>query len=486
VQEAFRRHTVGQQKLKPPSEASQEQTPFDRLRADLSATRNTFEGDVAKQGVIGKTYDWLKGHAGASASSKSLFEREWSGVLNYDDSSTAIRKNLADTEQKLDRFSENPSATSLVQNLQDEIQTRSDGTVGLKADSLATRYDRSQSAGVNGIADAAVLALSCTKARAVSSILRAGLTGASVKIGLKALDGTYSTPLDDALSGGLIGVALHASRMGRTASDAFVTRMRNNGSISDLERLTGLAVGPRPISMFKSGMEFAPVGALSAISSSYISLRTDGLNRPKAFGHALEDAPNGAAQGFVLGALTGLIRVVRPEGSDSSAPPSLLFNDGDLARFARQAQDGESKMHTPPASPPSSADGENPGSVNDTFTPKPSPEKFSPLDRSVREMSEAEKLSAAKLETTSPAMLDDLSKVPIVDVQKAVASNGNTSSKTLSSLARNPDISVRKAVAGNLNIDSATLRRLVRDANLFVRDAASNTRDFIVLFELRH
>jgi hypothetical protein len=515
-------------KVEAPSPAVQDQALSERLRTDLLDTQNALESDVAKQGIIGKTYDWLKGHAGTSASSERPLLRAWSEVLNYDDSSTAIEKNLADTAQKLDRFSENPSAASLVQNLQGEIQARADGTAGLKADSMATRYDRSQSAGVNGIADAAVLALSFTKARAASSLLHAGLAGATTKMLLKAVDGAYSTPLDDALSGGLVGVSLHASRVGRSASDSLVTKMENNGFIGNFERRTGLASGP-PISMFKGGMEFAPVGALTAVSSSYTSFRADGLNRPNAFGQALEDAPNGAANGFVFGALAGLIRVVPPKGGDSpvppSTPPSSPLNEGGAARFARQAQEGESTMRTPPSSPPPSPGSEDLGdlawktpltdldkklpaspaqgiqvtsaggaeqkltvSVDDTITPMPSPEEFRPLDRYVSSMSEAEKLSAAKLKTTSPERLDDLSKVALIDVQKAIAGNIHTSELTLGKLAQHRLASIREVVAANPKTSSEILSSLAHDSDNFVRMAVANNSnsDLTTLRLLKH
>jgi hypothetical protein len=434
-----------------PSLATQDRELASRLQAELLDTRNALERDVAKQGFIGKTYDWLKGHAGTSADSTGWFKRGWSGVLNYDDSSAAIEKKFDDTAQKLDRYSENPSAPSLIQNFQSEVQNRSDGTVGLNADSMVTRYDRSQSAGVNGIADAAVLALSFTKARAVSSLLHAGLAGATTKMLLKAIDGGYSTPLDDALSGGLVGASLNASLVGRTAGDVVAAKMENNGLISSFERRTGLVSGT-PISMFKSGMQFAPVGALTAVSSSYTSFRADGENRPSAFAHALDDAPKGAAQGFALGTLAGLIKVVPREGSDSAVPPSA-----------------------PPESP--------------------APEEPSLQELIVQRMSAAEKLSAAKSRESWPSTLHHLSKVPITDVQMAVARNANTcdltlgdlaehpltsikklvaespktSSKTLHALAHSPDDSVRMAVAQNSNSDLFTLRLLRHDGNPTIR-----------------
>jgi hypothetical protein len=142
-----------------------------------------------------------------------------------------------------------------------------------------------------------------------------------------------------------------------------------------------------------------------------------------------------------------------------------------------------SKMKLPPApeTPPSRIQGlvtagaehKLPASVNDTVSPKPSPEKFSPLDRSVSAMSEAEKLSAAKLNTTSSAMLDDLSKVPSTDVQKAVAGNIRTPELTLGRLAQHHLSSIRAVVAENPKTSSKILRSLAHDSADSVRMAVA-------------
>jgi len=457
-------------KTEAPTLAGQDRELASRLQAELLDTRTTLESDVAKQGFIGKTYDWLKGHAGTSADSTGWFKHGWSEVLNYDDSSAAIEKKIDDTAQKVVRYSENPSAPSLMQNLQSEVQNRSDGTVGLKAESMVTRYDRSQSAGVNGIADAAILALSFTKARAVSSLLHAGLAGATTKMLLKAVDGGYSTPLDDALSGGLVGASLNASLVGRTAGDVLVAKMENNGLISSLERRTGLSTGT-PISMFKSGMQFAPVGALTAVSSSYTSFRADGENRSFALAHAFDDAPKGAAQGFALGALADLIRVVPTGRSDSPLPPSP-----------------EAPLQGDQGITASGADRKLKASANDGFTPKPAPDELSSGERIVNQMSEAEKLAAAKSKMTLPSMLDHLSEVPITDVKKAVAGNANTSELTLAKLAQHPLSSIKELVAENPKTSSQTLHFLANCPDDSVRMVVARNphSDLITLRLLRH
>jgi hypothetical protein len=513
----------------------------DKLQAELSNTRDTFEKDVAKQGLIGETFDWMKGHLGASASNDAgLVKRGWSNILNYDNSSIAIRGNLANTEYKLQPFSDDPSAENLAKSLKDEIQVGADGQTSLKIRSAADTYDRSQREGVNEIASAAVVGLSLARAGKAASFVKEAIIGAGAKTTLKAVDGAYSTPIDDALTGGVLGLSGYATRLGGKASDNLVQRLEEDGFSHRYGAINALVTSPRGLSAFRSGMEFAPVGALTAASSSYTDSRFDGNGRFGAIAAGIEATPRGAVEGFAVGALFGALRFRTPEVPESAPPPSPVdpkppsggggsdksslgapgpkVSNGPKPPDASLASLSGAEKHTqfkfpfiknpspdiPPAAPiesPAStlaSQATKPGSFGKMPPPesplveperifvREEPLKVHPIFKRVGEMTETEQLQVAKEKQVSAQLLSDLSQTGITEVKVAVARNSNVSTLTLEKLAGDLYPSVRLAVAESTKATEQILSTLAKDSSTGVRTAVArnHTSDLPTLEKL--
>lgn len=444
-------HPVNEIAPKTPSQSDADLA--NKLQSEFMATKGAFDKDVAKQGVIGHAYDWMKGHLGVSAlHSKNMLTDIWSSALNYDNSSTAIRQKLHSTEEKLSQFSQDPTAESFARNLQKEILVGSDGKVALKIDSIAQTYDRSQNEGVNEIANAAVVAASLTKLGRANRFFVSAAAGASLKYGIKGIDGTYSTPVDDLLTGGVMGLSGHAARLG---CETFKTGLRLESETGFLERHTNIPAaltGLRPLAALRTGMEFAPVGALAAATNSFTNSRFDGSSRFGATINGVEAAPLGAVEGFATGVIFGAISPRLPRHTDTPAPPSNPPSSGDLGRAVAPNPPLRTRPETAMSDP-----SKMPPSDFQTFN-RPRPEPPTVPNRPVQPY---EQLDA-----------DGLS--PKVREAHNEARNPDTQSHRLDRLADHSFPSVRQGVAEHPNTHSWTLRRLSVDAHPDVRGAANN------------
>lgn len=280
------------------------------LSQELNRAEHNFHKSRDTQGVLGSSYDWMKNNLGGSYETGSWLARRWSNVLNYDMGSEAIQKNIDRTKQVV--ASGDPDKIARASEI-------AEGRISLKATITAKEYNNDQRLGVNLLADTATIAaVALTRRR---DILDLAVRGAVVKSGLKAVDGSYSKPLDDAATGAFIGVMTPiAGALGK-----------GTGLIAETApaiRAFNTTFQPRTVSAVRFGTEGAVLGYTQQTSSSFEQKRVDGERAGEAFWRATLDSvanPTGAALGFAGGALGGFLlrrsRIAKIEVPETPIPP---------------------------------------------------------------------------------------------------------------------------------------------------------------------
>ncbi|MFA5911313.1 MAG: hypothetical protein WC815_21265 [Vicinamibacterales bacterium] len=276
------------------------------LSKELNRAEHNFHKSRDTQGVLGSSYDWMKNNLGGSYETGSWFARRWSNVLNYDMGSEAIQKNIDRTKQLVaaGQTDKIVKATEIA-----------DGRISLKTTNTAREYNNDQRLGVNFLADTATFA-AVALARG-KGVIDLAVRGAVVKSGLKAVDGSYSKPLDDAATGAFIGVMTpFAGALGKTT-----------GMIAET---APAALQSRAVSAVRFGTEGAVLGHTQQISSLFEQKRVDGERAGQAFWKANLDSvanPTGAALGFVGGGLGGFLfgraRISQSVVPEVPSPPNL-------------------------------------------------------------------------------------------------------------------------------------------------------------------
>lgn len=281
------------------------------LSQELNRTEHNFHKSRDTQGVLGSSYDWMKNNLGGSYETGSWIGRRWSNVLNYDMGSEAIQKNIDRTKQLVASGDTDKIARA------SEI---ADGRINLKATNTAKEYNNDQRLAVNLLADTATFAaVTLTRGKGGRDILELAVRGAVVKSGLKAVDGSYSKPLDDAATGAFIGVMTPlAGALGR-----------GTGMVAETApaiRALSTTTQSRAVSAVRFGTEGAALGHTQQISSLFEQKRLDGERAGQAFWKANLDSianPTGAALGFAGGALGGFLfgKIAKSEVPNKPRPP---------------------------------------------------------------------------------------------------------------------------------------------------------------------
>ncbi|MBA4027142.1 MAG: hypothetical protein C0473_02770 [Cyanobacteria bacterium DS3.002] len=283
------------------------------LSKDLNRAEHNFHKSRDTQGVLGSSYDWMKNNLGGSYETGSWLARRWSNVLNYDMGSEAIQKNIDRTKQLVASGDLDKVARA------SEI---ADGRINLKATNTAKEYNNDQRLGVNLLADTATFAaVALTRGKGGRDVVDLMVRGAVVKSGLKAVDGSYSKPLDDAATGAFIGVMTPiAGALGKGTGMVAET--------APVIRTLNATFQPRTVSAVRFGTEGAVLGYMQQTSSSFEQKRVDGERAGEAFWRATLDSvanPTGAALGFVGGGLGGFLlgktRIAKIEVPETPNPP---------------------------------------------------------------------------------------------------------------------------------------------------------------------
>lgn len=327
------------------------------LSQSVAKTERDFKNEQAKQGPVGNSVDWLKNNLGTSPHSEWMAGRLWSSVLNSDNGSIAVQKNIDADKRLLASValsqSQNPPFDP---QLDVGSAARARTNEGLR-DSLTSRvsvnaFEESQRFGMNVASDLAALS-AVILTRRPASLAVAALEGAAVKSGTKYLDGAYSNPKDDATAGAMLGVGVPIAR-----AAGFVTGVGT--------KMIGTE-GVKTSIVARYGAEGAVLGYSQEVSSRFSANREAG----KSVGEAMNDsliAPyksGGVATGLALGIGFGFLaapvikaqagaayegaarRVTNPELGQSSAGAtdlsvqSRVANPSLMERLRTLSPDGQ-------------------------------------------------------------------------------------------------------------------------------------------------
>jgi hypothetical protein len=291
------------------------------LLKEVDSVQQNFDLDVAKQGMLGRPVDWVKNHLGSSQSSTGTFGHYWSYVINSDNGSTAVAQEIQDTKSTLVKYQrdlesgQTPDAKSVLSKVVSD-----DSTEHLAIADRERAFDVSQNAGVNFIADTAAFSVGVFFKGKGFKLLGLGVVGAGTKVALKSLDHTYSSPLDDALTGGVVGMA---STIGGVAGGAG-KRVLADGKI--LGKATG-----RYSASYVGALEGGTIGGITSLVSNYEYNRAAGANVRDAFHGGTSAALYGMAFGGALGAIAlpvSRMKTAKLDLGETPSPPPSPGNPG--------------------------------------------------------------------------------------------------------------------------------------------------------------
>lgn len=268
------------------------------LNAHLNKEATALNLEVARQGVLGETIDYLKNHFGASEDASprdglaGFLRYAWSYVLNYDLGSAAGRQDIEETRAALIRASqavEKNDGTAFEKELQGVARFENGKPAGLQTDGVAVDYDESQRRGVALMADLASLGTAAVAGKIAPALRLVApiIGGAAGKDLAKAIDGAYFLPMDDTTTGALLGLTLPLGRYyGLKTEEGILAR--NSKSL-----FSASAHGHAVDSAINGGM-------LNAVSF-YENTLADNGTRSQALSSAALHFPIGAAAGGLIG-----------------------------------------------------------------------------------------------------------------------------------------------------------------------------------------
>ncbi|HEY9678609.1 MAG TPA: hypothetical protein V6C76_11400 [Drouetiella sp.] len=282
-----------------------------RVESDLKQSEQ-------KQGLIGRAYDAMKNSAGTSRESQSLFARGWSYVLNADEGSTALAQSVQATK--------NAIASGDKSKLGSLIELKNDGSLSLKIEGVASKYDESQKAGVNFVADTAAMVSTATSKTVIGGIAKAMLTGAMYKAGLKAVDGAYSDFSGDLISGAVLGAATPLAGMSRKFVSNTATNFEKSYALHAVKTdydFGNIAASKAP-QILGLAVEGGMLGHVQQWSGEFEAGRTKGKDIADSFTAAskiVTEQPTGLLFGAAGGAVLGKIL-------KAPKPADIAFTNG--------------------------------------------------------------------------------------------------------------------------------------------------------------
>lgn len=184
------------------------------LTSEIDAAEKLLNDSKSAQGFAGKIFDGMKENLGGSSSGDSWPGRLWAAVLDEDLSSSKLKANLERARTVV--------ASGDIAAIKQLRQKESDGKSSFSAVSAVKHYDGSQQAGVNFIADTAVLTAALASrgsGKAFGQYVNIAARGAVIKTAIKAIDGNYSDVGDDLATGAVLAATIPlANRLGQSTA----------------------------------------------------------------------------------------------------------------------------------------------------------------------------------------------------------------------------------------------------------------------------
>jgi len=348
------------------------------LAQQLAQASSDFHAESQSQGIIGKSFDFLKDTLGTSAKDHSSFHPAalWSHLLNNDTSSATINNELQREQQlvnKLNAAAQNHDSVTFSNVYKDLTGTvyDTDGakTSQLPAAQLFKDYSQSQRNGVEFVTDNAAMLASAlcfhsarfgSTAKSLALALGSGsLVGSATKISLKQIDSKYANFKEDLVTGTVDGIAVPLGEVAGGALSKYAgnkLELRVSGGFLNTRIETeGAGFVTRA---FSAGLR---TGAVNSVFNSLEYPTRDFLNHQKigtsiGTGQLLEDFALGTATGFAGGLAFGAVA----EGLHS--PAKIVEQDAMVNRSTVEGNGnvtarGDGAVRTPAAdSVPADAD----------------------------------------------------------------------------------------------------------------------------------
>ena len=324
VQKAFANNIKRKASAPAPADNALTDAKVKELLKEVDSVQQNLDLDEPKQGMLGRPVDWVKNHLGSSQSSTGTFGHYWSYVINSDNGSTAVAQEIQDTKSALVKYQRDLESGQTPDAKPVLSKVVSDGsTEHLAIADRERAFDVSQNAGVNFIADTAAFSASVFFKGKGFKLLGLGAVGAGTKVTLKSLDHTYSSPLDDALTGGVVGMA---STIGGVAGGAGKQVLADG-------KILGKATD-RYSASYVGALEGGTIGGITSFVSNYEYNRAAGADVRDAFHGGTSAALSGMAFGGALGAIALPVSRMKTAKLDLGETPSPPLSPGNPGKQA--------------------------------------------------------------------------------------------------------------------------------------------------------